>query len=283
LVQRPFTCIAPIGNAESIISGPRNTEKIFEFYPDFLTSSNDRKFGESFNSIDDRQVTSLLPRWSTSPMNPLWGNITHSPNLVTTRRLALNNSKSPQSDRHVSFNSPEIVEKQKNCHAPNIDRGILVRNLSNCDQSNLSPTMQRALRVMRIHSAGRSPADGFHSPRPSENMSTDLSCFAEEASPGAGCSDSSWIGTMERNDSDVEESVDGCAEAHVSPMVKSGSALAAELNSSCLESISNYRSHPMTPTCLDGEFVAMKDTLDPSGGVRVRIRNSSSMSNTNEY
>jgi hypothetical protein len=211
-------------------------------------------------------------------MNPLWGNITHSPNPATPRKPAFQKSTSPKSNRHFSRNSPEIIEKPNNCpepYAPNVDRGILVRSLSNCDQSNLSPTMQRALRVMRIHSADsltQSALDDLRSPQTSDNMSLDLSCMAEESSPEIKCRASNSMDTMERNDSEVEASVDDCAKAQISPIVKLGSALAAELNSSCLESISSFRSHPTTPTCLDGEFVAMKDTLDPSGGVRVKIR-----------
>ena len=215
-----------------------------------------------------------MPRWSTSPMNPLWGSITHSPNLITPRKKTLHTSASPQRNRCLSFDSPGKMEKSIECQEPyasNIERGILVPSLSTYDQSNLSPTMQRALRVMRIHRAGSSEQSDLASPLATDNASINLSFVTEEVSPGARPCTSTCSDSNERNDSDADTS---CAKSRIPAHAKSGLALSVASKSSCPETISSYRSHPMS---LDGEFVAMKDTLDPSGGVRVRIRESSSV------
>jgi hypothetical protein len=205
-------------------------------------------------------------RWSTSPKNPLWGNITNSPNVVTP------NNK--HRSHRWSIGYPTLNKKMNNNqeqHASSIDRGVLVPSLSKCDQSNLSPTMQKALRVVHMHTASYSAECDLRSTRASDHLGIDVSGIAE-TSPGATRYTSRWLDALERNDSDGNENIDNCMRAPIYPSVKSGSALSTETRSSRLESILSYSRHwlPTTPSCLDGEFVTMKDTLDPSGGVRVK-------------
>ena len=108
-------------------------------------------------SIEDAsnitEFKSPQPRWLPSPQNRLWGNIVHVP---VRRQKSPDFSYCSKEGRRSSFLASEIIEKNGDVHEPQAltnERGQNTASLAEADTSNLSPTMRRAMKVLKKHSS----------------------------------------------------------------------------------------------------------------------------------
>ena len=250
---------------------------MFSFYPDFYLKNEDdvceiSEIPGSKSTIKHGRPSSPQSKWSTSPKNPVWGDVIKSPSHSNRSKQVetsgcLSNRRSDTRDSGVSPAPRETPE------SPTHSRGTCIPNHEQADWSNLSPTMRRALRVLRIHNSSTLPphqsvGDGEFEKGSLLSFNVAMSTLAEKEKDDRDMHDFE----LREHSQGLETGQnirDASSKSCDSPTEISRSMLTEELRNSILESLSNSRCHPTIPTNLDGEFVAMKDTLDPSGGVRV--------------
>jgi hypothetical protein len=237
---------------------------MFAYYPDLFLCTCTQDIGSAWklNSINqsisnssdkaasqtcDKAAGSPQPRWSPSPHNRLLGNIVHLP--IRDRQKSSDYSMSGcRASIHTSKNTVTVAIGSVEDSISQIcdgRRGQDTPSLVKSDASNFSPTMQRALRFLRLQPANTGSQQRY--------LDDDFPMLKQL--------------NLADDPSMVNSAV--TTELQTQHSRHSKSALSEELRSILLESFSNDRGHPMVPTNLDGEFVVMKDTLNPSGGVKV--------------
>ena len=360
--QWPFSPFTHVGNAETVMSGLSNAEKMFPYYPDLAARGDEcspggpslngsgSKFGITMSAescCSERR--SPPPRWSTGPINPLWGNVVQPqscPKSFTNFRAdskELLSSSSTTLLRQSFENFVRILDREpapeSQSATRNSDRGNIVPSLTVQDNANISPAMRRAIRSIRAqHSAQPCDSDGSAAtqgqslvwvgshglgPRPCE-ASTPPSAASAHAHGGAaraahkgedrpaaapsvrpasallnGCSAgaaavAAAVAARRAPHTDrgrdrfavraasPARTVSASPGPRIDPLFSSisshrpaspqRSALACEVEGSLLTALSRSPSSrsALLPTGLEGEFVTMKDTLNPADGVRVR-------------